>query len=84
MERLSDDPKRWPPAIVALDEYLKSTRLSAAKRAQVREIAFAHFSQEHGAARTAAVALLDPAAPPLRPPPQVGSRTREPNQQRVR
>jgi hypothetical protein len=84
MERLSDDPKRWPPAIAALDQYLKSTRLSAAKRAQVREIAFAHFSQEHGAARTAAVALLDPAAPALRPPPQVVSRTREPDQQRVR
>jgi hypothetical protein len=84
MERLSHDPKRWPPAIAALDEYLKSTRLSAAKRAQVREIAFTHFSQEHGAARTAAVALLDPAAPALRPPPQVGSRTREPDEQRVR
>jgi hypothetical protein len=84
MERLSDDPKRWPPAIAALDEYLKSTRLSAAKRAQVREIAFTHLSQEHGAARGAAVALLDPAAPALRPPPQVGSRTRESDQQRVR
>jgi len=84
IERLSDDPKRWPPVIAALDEYLKSTRLSAAKRAQVREIAFTHFSQEHAAARTAAVALLDPAAPALRPPPQVVSRTREPDQQRVR
>jgi hypothetical protein len=84
MEQLSDDPKRWPPAIAALDEYLKSTRVSAAKRAQVREIAFSHFSQEHIAARTAAVALLDPAAPALRPAPQVVSRTRAPDQQRVR
>jgi hypothetical protein len=84
MELLSDDPKRWPPAIAALDEYLKSTRLSASKRAQVREIAFTHFSQEHRDARTAAVALLDPAAPALRPPPQVGSRTLEPDQQRMR
>jgi hypothetical protein len=84
VERLSDDPKRWPPAIAALDEYLKSTRLSAAKRAQVREIAFTHFSQEHAATRTAVVAVLDPAAPALRPPPQVTSRTREPDQQRVR
>ena len=84
MDRLSDDPKRWPPAIAALDEYLKSTRLSAAKRAQVREIAFGYFSQEHGAARTATVALLDPAASALRLPPQVGSRTREPDQQRAR
>jgi hypothetical protein len=84
MERLSDDPKRWPPAIAALDEYLKSNRLSAAKRAQVREIAFGYFSQEHSAAQTAAVALLDPAAAALRPPPQVGSRTREPDQQPVR
>jgi hypothetical protein len=83
MEELSDDPKRWPPVIAALDEYLKSTRLSAAKRAQVREIAFGYFSQEHDAARTAAVALLDPAAPALRPPPRVVSRTREPDQQRV-
>jgi hypothetical protein len=84
MEQLSDDPKRWPPVIAALDEYLKSTRLSTAKRAQVREIAFGYFSQEHAAARTAAVALLDPAAPALRPLPQVVSPTREPNQQRVR
>jgi conjugative element/phage-associated large polyvalent protein len=84
MDRLSDDPKRWPPVIAALEEYLKSTRLSAAKRAQVREIAFGYFSQEQGAARTAAVALLDPDAPALRPPPQVGSRTHEPEQQRVR